>query len=158
MNMSSIARLNMEHREKKVMAYYDDMGPGSGNCTWGIGIKAHNGPCSPLELARKVTDAQIGSEFSSRISQAESAVARNVTAVLTQAQFDALVSYTYNRGATGAKPVYRCLNANRFQDAAKMIASDTYGHVKKNGKVAKVLLRGLIPRRIEESSPFRSEK
>ncbi|MET3132848.1 lysozyme [Oxalobacteraceae bacterium GrIS 1.11] len=158
MQMSSVARLNMRQQEKPIMKYYDDMGPGRGNCSWGIGILEHRGPCSAAELARTVTEGQVESEFSSRVREAERTVERKVTADLTQKQFDALVSYTYNRGSGGAAPVYDLLNAGDFDGAAKAISSAIYGRSKKNGKVVMVLLRGLIPRRAEESAPFRKEK
>jgi lysozyme len=128
MNMSTVGRLKMQNREKKMMKYYDDGGPGRGNCTWGIGTKAHNGPCSTAELARKVTDADVDSAFSSRLRVAERGVERNVKVELTQAQFDALVSLAYNVGAPGSSRVFELINAGDFEGAANTFASMTYGH------------------------------
>lgn len=158
MRMSNVARLNMGRQEKPVMKYYDDMGPGRGNCSWGIGILEHRGPCTDEELARPVTEGKVESEFSSRISEAERAVEKKVKVELTQKQFDALVSYTYNRGISGANPVFDLLNAGNFDGAAQRISSEIYGRTKRNGKSIKILLRGLIPRRAEESAPFRTIK
>jgi lysozyme len=98
MFMSAVARIRMRDREKKIMKYYNDGGKNGGNCTWGIGIKAHNGPCTPEELARTVTDADIEREFAKCLRDAEKAVDRKVNVALTQAQFDALVSLVYNTG------------------------------------------------------------
>lgn len=41
MKMSPEARARMRRRERDVFNYYDDMGPGKGNCTWGPGILTH---------------------------------------------------------------------------------------------------------------------
>lgn len=156
MNMSTAARLNMRHTEKKVMKYYDDGGPGRGNCTWGIGTKEHNGPCTTDELARKVTDANVESEFLSRLKVAERGVERHVKVELTQAQFDSLVSLAYNVGVHGSLPVFALLNAGDFEGAANYIANMTRAKQMRKGKLENVVLRGLVPRRREESAPFRN--
>jgi lysozyme len=156
MYMSSIARLKMQNREKKMMKYYDDLGPGKGNCSWGIGMKEHRGPCTAEELSRKVTEEQVATGFGQRVRDAERAVERNVKVQLTQAQFDALVSLTFNRGPTGAFHAYELLNAGDFDGAANWIATLTSSKVKKKGHWVSVLVPGLIPRRAEESAPFRN--
>jgi lysozyme len=155
--MSSVARLNMRQREKMVMKYYDDGGPGRGHCTWGIGTLAHRGPCKQDELEREVTEEQIEYVFATKVKEAERAVDRNVKVELSQAQFDALVSFTYNRGVGGTAPVYALLNGGDFQGAANRISNEKYSRQKRNGKMVRVLLRGLIPRRAEESEPFRAQ-
>jgi lysozyme len=156
MLMSATARLTMRNTERKEMRYYDDGGkPGVGNCTWGIGTKAHNGPCTKTELARVVTDADVEREFAARLRVAERGVEQNVKVELTQEQFDALVSLTYNTGVRGARSVYDLLNAGNFDRAATYIASMTTARQKRNGKYVQVTLRGLVTRRLEESAPFR---
>lgn len=154
--MSTEARLRMRYHEKKVMKYYDDGGPGRGNCTWGIGTKAHNGPCTTEELAREVTDEDVEREFLARVRVAESGVRRNVKIQLTQAQFDALVSLAYNAGVYGSRRVFELINAGDLEAAAKMISSMTYGHERRNGKRVKVHYRGLAVRRAEEAAAFRN--
>ena len=156
MFMSTAARLNMRHTEKKIMKYYDDGGSGRGNCTWGIGTKAHDGPCTTIELARTVTDAEIEMAFASRLRIAEKGVERHVTAALTQEQYDALVSLAYNAGVTGSMHVFKRLNAGDFQGAADAIASMTSGHEIRKGKQVKVFYPGLVARRATESAPFRN--
>jgi GH24 family phage-related lysozyme (muramidase) len=156
MYMSSIGRLKMENRERRMMKYYDDGGPGRGNCTWGIGTKAHNGPCSNAELARKVTETDVDREFASRLRDAERSVEQHVKVSLTQAQFDALVSFTYNAGVYGSAGVFELLNLGDFEGAANKIASMTYGHERHKGKRVKVHYRGLDSRRAEEAAPFRN--
>lgn len=132
-------------------------GRGRGNCTWGIGIKAHNGPCTKAELARVVTDADVEREFASRLRIAERGVDDNVEVELTQAQFDALVSLTFNTGVRGARPVYDLLNEGNFERAASYIASMTTARQKRKGKYVQVTLKGLVTRRMEESAPFRNQ-
>jgi GH24 family phage-related lysozyme (muramidase) len=156
MYMSTAARLNMRSTEKKMMKYYDDGGKGRGNCTWGIGTKAHNGPCSKAELARVVLDADIEREFASRLREAERGVERNIKVSLTQAQFDALVSLAYNAGIRGSFPVYELLNSGEYERAASYIASMTTAKQKRKGKWVQVILPGLVSRRLEESAPFRN--
>ncbi len=158
MNMSTVARLNLRHREKVMMKYYDDMGPGKGNCTFGIGSLVHRGPCSTQELATKVTDTQVEAAFSARVGDAERAIGRNVTVPLTQAQFDALVSFTFNRGPSGAYHAYELINAGDLQGAANWITTLVKVTLQKNGKRTTVTAAGLVQRRAEESAPFRVKK
>jgi lysozyme len=156
MYMSAVARLNMRHTEKKMMKYYDYGGPGRGNCTWGIGTKAHNGPCTAIELARPVTDTDIEIAFSSRLRDAERGVERNVKVELTQAQFDALVSFAYNAGVNGSFKVFELLNASDFEGAANAIANKNFGHEQRKGKRVKVVYLGLVARRAAEAAPFKN--
>lgn len=153
MSMSAEARARMRHTEKDVYEYYDDMGPGKGNCTWGAGILAHLRPCTKEELGRKVSPAEVDAAFSRRVADAERAVRRNVSRqALNQAQFDALVSLTYNAGATGSRGTYELVDGGDFKGAAANIGKMTLVTV--NGK--KGVAKGLILRRAEESAPFRS--
>jgi GH24 family phage-related lysozyme (muramidase) len=96
--------------ENKEFPYNDS----TNNCTVGIGHKLHDGPCSPQELSTKYSPEQIQEWFKQDLSEAE----KNVRAMfqtldnefrpnepqgnpfpITQAQFDALVSFTFNAGA-----------------------------------------------------------
>ncbi|MBQ5949064.1 lysozyme [Massilia sp. ST3] len=154
MFMSSAGKLRLQNREKKIMAYYDDMGPGKGNCTVGYGSLVHRNPCTPDELKTPVTQEMVSNLFSANVRDAEKAVERNVRVPLTQAQFDALVSYTFNRGATGARSVYRLINRGEFHEAGLEMRNSTMVKVRKKGKLVPVIARGLIDRRTEESAPF----
>ncbi|WP_441293458.1 glycoside hydrolase family protein [Massilia psychrophila] len=78
------------------------------------------------------------------------------TVKLTQAQFDALVSLTYNAGVKGSFHVFDLINAGNFQGAASLIASMTSGHEIRKGMRVKVFYRGLVARRTAESAPFRN--
>jgi lysozyme len=159
MKMSKEWRGRLRRFEGKIHRYYDDGGSGRGNCGWGIGILAHYGPCSKDELRRPVNGMQIETAFASRLADAERIVQRNVTRrPLTQAQFDALVSFTYNVGEAGAKTSYQLVNAGNFDGAANKISSFIYVRVMRQAKHSKVIAHGLIQRRAEESAPFRSTK
>lgn len=156
MSMSSVGKLRLRNREKKMMRYYDDMGKGKGNCTMGIGHLVHKNPCTTEELARKVADEDVMRGFDSDLRTAENAVNRNIKVSLTQEQFDGLVSYTYNRGPTGAMAAYRLINAGDLQGAASEMRKRTVVRVKKKGKMVTEAAVGLIARRAEESAPFMS--
>jgi lysozyme len=156
MFMSSVGKLGLQNREKKMERYYDDMGPGKGNCTVGYGHLVHRNPCTPEELTRKVGEKDIMDGFDADIRAAENAVNRNVKVSLTQAQFDALVSYTFNRGPGGARKAFKLINAGEFDKAASEISSHVTATVRKKGKRVAVVARGLYARRAEESGPFRN--
>jgi GH24 family phage-related lysozyme (muramidase) len=102
----------MRTTERTVFAYYNDMGKDKGHCTWGPGILAHRGVCTQEELARPVSAAQVNAEFDRRVSEAEATVHRNIHVALTQAQFDALVSFTYNAGPDGSGQTFALINKN----------------------------------------------
>ena len=151
MHMSPEARARMRKREVDMYKYYDDGGPGRGHCTWGAGILAHRGPCTNAELAPPVTKAEVDAEYARRVAKAEREVRSNVRKqTLNQEQFDALVSLTYNAGARGSRATYKLAEKGDFAGAAGNIRQMTRTTIR--GK--KVVARGLISRRAEESAPF----
>jgi GH24 family phage-related lysozyme (muramidase) len=153
LSMSPEARAKMRRRERDVYEYYDDMGPGKGNCTWGAGILAHLKPCTKDEIGKRVSRAAIDAEYARRVAIVERGVRHNVRkTALNQEQFDALVSLAYNAGVSGSMHVFRLIDKGELNQAAGSISRMTSTTV--NGK--KVLARGLIARRAEESAPFRS--
>ena len=76
---------------------------------------------------------------------------------LTQAQYDALVSFTYNVGpGLGADPVIHLIN-NGQNTAAAMRMKQHYitARIKLlNGQISHTKPRGLVLRRAEEAAPF----
>jgi lysozyme len=89
--------------------------------------------------------------FAMAIRDAEAAVRRHViNQTLTQAQFDALVSYSFNTGARGASETFQQVNRGDLRGAADTIRSNVYS--RQNGRL--VRMPGLVPRRREESAPF----
>jgi GH24 family phage-related lysozyme (muramidase) len=152
LSMSGEARKRMRRREVDVFNDYDDMGPGKGNCTWGAGILAHRGPCTKDELGKTVSQAEVDAEFSRKVAHAERIVRSNVTTQsLNQAQFDALVSLTYNAGERGASGTFDLVDGGDMKGAANNISK----MIKTTVKGKKVIARGLISRRREEAAPFR---
>lgn len=152
MRMSAPALEAMRHTEKVVLKYYNDMGRNKGNCTWGIGFYAHKGVCTPEELERKVTAPSIEIEYAKRVAEAERRVKVKVRVKLNQAQFDGLVSFTYNTANVTNERVYQALNDNNFQAAAERISEAIKVRVKGQFRLAP----GLVKRRAEESAPFRT--
>ena len=161
LSLSPAGRNQLMQREGVVHHYYDDT---VHNCTYGAGTLAHLGPCTPAELHRPVTNAQILSGMQNGIRVAEAAVRRNVTRQhLTQAQFDALVSFAYNVGGAGGRGVFHEVNAGHLQQAARTIRQYVHATVRgrdghalrdRNGRVVTRILHGLVRRRRAESAPF----
>jgi GH24 family phage-related lysozyme (muramidase) len=116
----------MRKREVDIFNYYDDMGPGKGNCTWGLGILAHRGQCTRDELGKEVSQAEVDAEFARKVAKAERIVRRNVAnQALSQTQFDALVSLTYNAGERGASGTFDLVDTGDFKGAADNIEHST---------------------------------
>lgn len=152
-SLSNDARRRMRNqREGTIRGYYNDGHGNRGHCTYGIGILAHRDPCTAEELRRPLTSAQIEASFASAIREAERAVRNQVThRPLTQAQFDALVSYTFNTGARGAREVLQRVDRGDLREAANLMMRNTYS--RQDGR--RVFMPGLVPRRRAESAPFR---
>ncbi|WP_436017899.1 lysozyme [Trinickia sp. LjRoot230] len=140
------------------MRYYDDS---VRNCTFGIGTLVHLGPCTQEELQRQVAPAAVEAEFVRRVHEAELAVRRNVPdRNLTQAQFDALVSFTYNLGATGARSVLHTANRGEDTRVANQMEQYVYAHPRddRGRRLPPRRQPGLVTRRREESAPFRNQQ
>jgi lysozyme len=152
LSLSNDARRRMRYqREGVIRGYYNDGHGNRGHCSYGIGILVHRGPCTAEELQRPLSSAQIEASFASAIREAERAVRRNVTSQqLTQAQFDALVSYAFNTGARGARETLQRVARGDFRGAANLIMSNTYS----TQRGRRVFMPGLLARRREESAPF----
>lgn len=158
MKMSPDARGRLRAAERAVYRYYNDMGKNKGHCTWGAGILAHKGVCSEEELRRKVNVDMVNLEFERRVAETERDVRRNTSVPLNQAQFDALCSVTYNRGARGTRDTFELVNKNDFPGAAENISRMIKVEIKQGGKKKYVVAPGLIKRREEESAPFRVKR
>ena len=96
-----------------------------------------------------VIDQQEADEYLRKdVHVAESCVEKNVTVPLTQGEFDALVSFTFNLGCTALRnsTLLRKLNASDYDGAAAEFAK--WNHA--GGKV----LAGLTTRREAERERF----
>jgi rfaE bifunctional protein nucleotidyltransferase chain/domain len=118
--------------------------PGTGGAPWTIGY-GHTGGVVPGET---ITQAQAETYLKKDLDSAESAVRENVHVPLTQNQFDALVSLTYNVGPNGYPSLLATLNRGDYAGAQKMFGDYIYagGHV----------LQGLVNRRAQEAALFGS--
>jgi lysozyme len=115
---------------------YDD---GSGNPTIGCG---HSGP--DVHLGQTITREQADALFRADIRPCEAAVNANVTVPLTQNQFDALCSWTFNVGigALQSSTLLKVLNAGKYEQ----VPAQMLKWVHSGGKVN----NGLINRRNSE--------
>lgn len=123
----------------RLTAYYCP----AGVLTIGVG---HTGP--DVKPGMTITQAQSDALLSADLAKFEAAVSRNVKVPLTQNQFDALVSFTYNlgEGALRSSTLLRMLNAGDYTGAAAQFARWD----KAGGKV----LAGLTKRRAAEAALF----
>jgi|LDZT01.1.fsa_nt_gi lysozyme len=129
---------------------YND--PGN-HCTIGYGHLVHKGVCNGAdpgeqEFLEGITEERARELFRSDLAEAEQAVNTYVTAPLTQTQFDALVSFTYNVGSGNFRDsaLLGKLNEGRHQDVPEQLNLWVYS----SGK----LMPGLVTRRQDEGNLF----
>lgn len=130
---------------------YNDM---NGNATIAYGHKLHDGPVKPADWSqygKGITIDQGRAFLAADIAWAEKEVSSVVKVSLTQNQFDALVSFTYNvgSGTLEKSSVLKYLNQNEFTEACAVMLE--YDHA--NGKV----VPGLLTRREQEVALFEQE-
>lgn len=152
-SMSTAARLALRSQEKLSLKYYPDQ---ANDCTYGFGTFVHFGPCTTQELQQKPTQEQINKVFSAKVLDAEKTVRRYVVKPeLNQQQFDALVSFVYNVGGQGSRPVLVTANNGDFRKLSNQMMEYVYIHPYKNGRrMAAERSLGLINRRRKEIRPF----
>jgi lysozyme len=157
MRMSSAGYALLRLNEGVVMAYYNDA-PRNGNCTWGIGTLAHLGPCTQEELNRTVLPQQANALLHDRVQEAERKVRSIVRQhPLTQAQFDAAVSFAYNSTGRNTRDTFTPANTGDMAEVVRqmrlnviVIPRNRQGHALGPGRV----VAGLINRREREVRPF----
>ncbi len=126
------------------LAAYDD---GAGVWTIGYGtIKYPNGV--RVKHGDKITQAQADQYIANDVATFERAVNMLVNVPLNQNQFDALVSFTYNLGATNlsASTLLKKLNSKDYNGAA--------GEFQKWNKAGGKVMTGLVRRRKAEMELF----
>lgn len=152
---SAAGLASLRQREGAVLRYYNDI---ANNCTFGVGTLVHAGPCTIEELNRPVTVEQINVQLSTNVRTAEAAVKRRVRDTdLTQAQFDSLVSFAFNVGASGARRALDAANRGNYDSVIRHMEESVY--VRPRDAMGRPLqairVPGLVNRRAEESAAFR---
>jgi lysozyme len=123
----------------KLKAYLDTGG------VWTNGV-GHTGP--DVHEGQVVDEAQVNAWLKEDVLEAEDAVNRGVKVSLSQNQFDALVSFTFNVGVSAFlnSTLLRKLNASDYEGAKNELSR----WVRDNGKIVK----GLVNRRLKEQKLY----
>ena len=136
--------------EATILELYNDP---SGNCTIGVGHLVHmgarDGRESETPFKDGITKEQAYDMLAEDVTIAEQAVRDLVTVPLTQAQFDALVSFVYNlgRGQLKESDLLEKLNTGDYDAVAEEL--NKYVHGSDGQK-----LPGLVTRRKDEGDLF----
>lgn len=123
--------------------------PATGGSPWTIGYGHTTAAGRPtVAPGLKITKAEGEEILRNDLRAVEAAVAKAVKVTLTQNQFDALVSFTFNLGEGNLRKstLLKKVNANDFVGAAKEFA--------KWNKAAGKVMPGLTRRRQAESAMF----
>ena len=158
MQMSAAGMVALRQREQVTLRYYNDV---ANNCTYGVGTLVHHGPCTAEELRRTVTIADVNAQLAARVRSAEATVRQHVrNHQLTQDQFDALVSFTFNTGPRGARTTLNTANRGAFREVVTHMNNNVYIHRRdEHGRRrAPVRSHGLVNRRREETRPFLAQQ
>jgi lysozyme len=127
----------------------------AGHATIGVGHLVHRGPINgsePEQFKRGLTDAEVDALLRQDLDRFEKIVNRLVEVPVTQGQFDALVSFTFNlgEGALKRSTLLKKLNKGDYQGAAQSFAA--WNKVTVGGQL--VPSSGLTARRNAEASMF----
>jgi lysozyme len=130
----------------KLDAYQDGAG------VWTIGYGSTRGVTPGMRITRAEADARLRSDA----EEAAAAVRRSVRVPLSQAQFDALVSWTFNlgTGALASSTLLRRLNRGDYEGAAEEIQRWNKLRDAESGEL--VVSQGLVNRRRAEREMFSS--
>lgn len=120
---------------------------------WTVGFGVTEGVTADTHWTREEADAA----FRREMAKHEKAVQQLVTVSITQSQFDALVSFSYNvgSGALAKSKLLKKLNAKDYLGAADEFRYFTKARDPKTNK--KVVLKGLVRRRKAEAAMFTSD-
>jgi len=154
MKLSSSGFAHIKKYEGFSSKLYNDGGKNKGHCTIGYGHLVHKGTCNAQKHSYNksylsgITKKQGSVLLRQDVLVAERAVNRLVKVPLTQNQFDALVSFSYNVGSgnLSASTLLKLLNKKDYAKAAEEFKKWKYS----NGKI----LPGLPIRRKSEKSLF----
>lgn len=124
LHLSAGARLRLSDRRRAscLLAGATVLRQRSGHRDDAIGILAGDGARRRAQRRGAFRVAHVDASVAAAVRACQLAVRRNITGpTLTQAQFDALVSYTYTTGPAGARRVCRRVNQGDFHGAADAI-------------------------------------
>lgn len=136
---------------------YDDAMPGCGvglgNCTVGFGHLVHSGPCNGTDPSEApfltgITRPAAEILFANELARFANTVSTQITVPLSQAQFDAVVSFYFNTGRLNA--LAPSINANNFAAVPGIMNQFVNAHV--SGVLTQ--LPGLVTRRAAEGTLF----
>lgn len=140
----------------RFIGQFEGFGPGlyndpAGHCTIGFGHLIHRKACDgsePLEFRQGITELQALNLLANDLQSVADIVRGLVRVPLTQAQFDALVSFTYNvgEGNLAASTLLRLLNSNDYASVPEQFNRFVYASGRK--------LAGLVKRRAAEAKLF----
>lgn len=127
----------------KLKAYPD---PGTGGEPWTIGYGTTKGVRPGMEIAEDDAERLLKED----LERFELAVTNAVKVLITQSQFDALVSFTYNvgEGAFRSSTLLRLLNEQKYREVGPQF--DRWN------KAGNRVLPGLVKRRAAERKTFES--
>ena len=157
LSFSSSGYGQLRNREGVIYRYYNDLGSHKGNCTWGVGTLAHFGVCTDEELKRQVTSDDVNSALAKHVHKLEKYIRKKVhNYPLTQAQFDGLISFSYN--VADPSSVMDSANNGDIKAVRDKMLKYIYvfKHDKQGRKIgAPYILPPLYHRRLEESAAFK---
>lgn len=132
----------IEREGEKLTAYLDSVG------VWTIGV----GHTKGVKRGQRITSAESRELFEADIAEFEEAVNDLVKIPLTQNEFDALVSFTFNlgKGALKKSTLLKKLNKGDKESAANEFLKWNKGRI--NGKL--IAIKGLTIRRTLERKLF----
>lgn len=132
----------------RLSAYRDAAG------IWTIGYgstRYHDGkPVKPADKLANVTQAD--ALFHNTLGIYADAVNKKTIVPLTQNQFDALVSFTYNTGTASGKNLFEKLNAKDYQGAADQLS--LWNKITDPHTGQKIVCDTLVKRRAAERALF----
>lgn len=123
---------------KHLKAYRDSAG------IWTIGV-GHTGP--EVREGMKITEEHSDRLLQSDLFEAEREIYECVNVPLSQAEFDALVSWEFNTGGLRGSTLLKRLNAGRYE----LVDNEMRRWNKATVQGKKTVLRGLTARRLSES-------
>lgn len=107
----------------------------------------------PQYINQTITQDDAKELLARDVASAEQSVRNMIKVPLTQAQFDALVDFTYNMGSGSLANIAQTLNTGDYKGAAARM--QLYNKVRVNGQL--VPNAGLTARRAQEAAAFLSE-